>query len=219
LLPRDQAADTLPPVARIKADVRREEILKATCREVIAHGFASTRVRDVADALGVSSGLVFYHFTSKENLLGEAFRYAAEEHLDGLAATARGGGSALERLDRILRLYLPAGSSAAWVLWIDAWSQALRDPELANISRQLDLRWKQTMAAVIGEGVAAGEFTCPDPDATAWRLTALLDGLGVQVTVHKAATNGRLLDWVRAAAAAELGLDPGVLAAAGRSRR
>jgi hypothetical protein len=64
--------------------------------------------------------------------------------------------------------------------------------------------------------VAAGEFTCPDPDATAWRLTALLDGLGVQVTVHKVATNGRLLDWVRAAAAAELGLDPGALARAER---
>jgi AcrR family transcriptional regulator len=215
-------------VARIKADVRREEILRATCREVIARGFASTRVGDVAAALGVSSGLVFYHFARKENLLGEAFRYAAEEHLDGLAATARGGGSALERLDRILRLYFPAGSSAAWVLWIDAWSQALRDPELADISRQLDLRWKQTMAAVIAEGVAAGEFTCPDPDATAWRLTALLDGLGVQVTVHKVAANGRLLDWVRAAAAAELGLHPDALASAerdsaagapGRSRR
>jgi len=212
LLPRDQTADTLPRVARIKADVRREEILRATCREVIAHGFASTRVRDVADALGVSSGLVFYHFTTKEKLLGEAFRYAAEETLDGLAATAAGGGSALERLDRILRLYFPTGSSEAWVLWIDAWSQALRDPELAEISRQLDLRWKQTMATVIAEGVAAGEFTCPNPEATAWRLTALLDGLGVQITVHKVAANGRLLDWVRAAAAAELSVDPTTLA-------
>jgi AcrR family transcriptional regulator len=203
-------------VVRIKADVRREEILRATCREVIARGFASTRVRDVADALGVSSGLVFYHFTSKEKLLGEAFRFAAEETLDGLAATATGAGSALERLDRILRLYLPAGSSEAWALWIDAWGQALRDPELAEISRLLDLRWKQTIAEVIREGVAAGELTCPDPDGTAWRLTALLDGLGVQVTVHKVVPNGRLLDWVRAAAVTELGLDPDALARAER---
>jgi AcrR family transcriptional regulator len=205
-------------VARIKADVRRDEILRATCREVIARGFASTRVGDVAAALGVSSGLVFYHFASKENLLGEAFRHAAEEHLDGLAATAAGGGSALERLDRILRLYFPAGSSEAWVLWIDAWSQALRDPELAKISRQLDLRWKQTMAAVIAEGVATGEFACLDPEATAWRLTALLDGLGVQVTVHRTTPNGRLLDWVRAAAAAELGVDPAALVGGTPSR-
>ncbi len=223
-------------VARIKADVRREEILRATCREVIARGFASTRVGDVAAALGVSTGLVFYHFTNKETLLGEAFRHAASEDLDRLSATAAGGGSAAQRLDRILQLYSPAGasgdwsktgggtaastsargasvgSSEAWLLWIDAWGQALRSPELAEVSRQLDLRWKQTLAAVIREGVAAGEFTCPDPDAAAWRLTALLDGLGVQVTVHRSVPTTRLSDWVRAAAAAELSVDPATLA-------
>ena len=114
-------------MARIKADVRREEILRATCREVIARGFASTRVGDVAAALGVSTGLVF-HFTNKETLLGEAFRHAASEDLDRLSATAAGDGSAAQRLDRILRLYSPAGSSEAWLLWIDAWGQALRSP-------------------------------------------------------------------------------------------
>ena len=51
-------------MARIKADIRREEILRATCREVIARGFASTRVGDVAAALGVSTGPVSYtHLT------------------------------------------------------------------------------------------------------------------------------------------------------------
>jgi AcrR family transcriptional regulator len=201
-------------MARIKADVRREEILRATCREVIARGFASTRVGDVAAALGVSTGLVFYHFTNKETLLGEAFRHAASEDLDRLSATAAGGGSAAQRLDRILQLYSPAGSSEAWLLWIDAWGQALRSPELAEVSRQLDLRWKQTLAAVIREGVAAGEFTCADPDAAAWRLTALLDGLGVQVAVHRSLPADRLVDWVRAAAAAELAVDPATLAGA-----
>ena len=199
-------------MARIKADVRREEILRATCREVIARGFASTRVGDVAAALGVSTGLVFYHFTNKETLLGEAFRYAAGEDLERLSATAAGEGSAAQRLDRILRLYSPAGSSEAWLLWIDAWGQALRSPELAEVSRQLDLRWKQTLASVIREGVAAGEFTCADPDAAAWRLTALLDGLGVQVAVHRGLPATRLVEWVRGAAAAELATDPAALA-------
>jgi hypothetical protein len=79
------------------------------------------------------------------------------------------------------------------------------------VSRQLDLRWKQTLASVIREGVAGGEFACPDPDAAAWRLTALLDGLGVQVTVHHGLPANRLVEWVRAAAAAELSVDPAAL--------
>ena len=195
-------------MARINADVRREEILRATCREVRARGFASTRVADVAAALGVSSGLVFYHFASKDNLLSEAFRHAAQADLDQLAIEVARDGTALDKLDRIFRLY-PPGGSEAWVMWIDAWSQALRSPELQRVSRQLDLRWKETLAAVVADGVAAGELACPDPNAAAWRLTALLDGLAVQVTVNKGVlSRQQLLDWVRVAAAAELGLAP-----------
>jgi AcrR family transcriptional regulator len=197
-------------VARVSAEVRREEILKATCREVIARGFGNTRVKDVADALGISTGLVFYHFASKDRLLSEAFGYAAQADLEQLAAIVEGKDTALERLDRIFRLYSPGRSSEAWALWIDAWAQALRSPELQRVSRALDLQWKETVARVIGESVAAGECSCPDPGATAWRLTALLDGLAVQVTVHHGVLSRRqLLEWVRTAAAAELGLDSG----------
>jgi BetI-type transcriptional repressor, C-terminal len=53
--------------------------------------------------------------------------------------------------------------------------------------------------------VTAGEFRCPDPQATAWRLTALLDGLGLQVTVHEGLlTHDELLHYVRCAAATEV---------------
>ncbi len=198
----------LPLVVRVSADVRRQAILKATCREVIARGFGSTRVKDVADALGISTGLVFYHFASKDKLLSEAFRHAAQADLEQLAAITEGGDTALERLDRIFRLYSPGASSEAWALWIDAWSQALRSPELQRMSRALDLQWKETVARVIADAVAAAECSCPDPSATAWRLTALLDGLAVQVTVHHGVLSQReLLEWVRVAAAGELGLD------------
>lgn len=196
-------------MARTGAAERREAILKATCREVIARGFGSTRVADVAGALGVSTGLVYYHFGSKDRLLAEAFRYAARADLERLAAIVEGGGPALERLDRILRLYAPGPSTQAWALWIDAWSQALRSPALQRVSRDLDLQWKETVRRVIGDAVAARECDCPDPGATAWRLTALLDGLAVQMVVHPGMLRRRdLLAWVRFAAAGELGLDP-----------
>ena len=112
-------------MARIKADVRREEILRATCREVIARGFASTRVGDVAAALGVSTGLVFYHFTNKETLLGEAFRYAAGEDLTAVGHGRRGGSAAATGPDPAAP---PRRVSEAWLLWIDAWGQACAAP-------------------------------------------------------------------------------------------
>src|SRR5689334_22581075 len=146
-------------MSRRKVEVRREEILRATVDEVIERGFASTRVADVAARLGISTGLVFYHFDSKEALLSQAFGYAAERDLERLDALAQGRGSAARRLARILALYGPDESGAAWPLWIDAWATSLRSPEMAEVSRRLDLRWKDTVAEIVRQGVAGGEMT------------------------------------------------------------
>ena len=63
---------------------------------------------------------------------------------------------------------------------------ALREPALRDVTRDLDRQWKAAITEVIAEGVAAGEFRCPDPTSTALRLTALLDGLAVQMTAYPA---------------------------------
>ena len=93
------------------------------------------------------------------------------------------------------------------MLWIDGWGEALRSPTLQSISQDLDLHWQQVLADVIRKGVADDEFRCPDAEAAAWRLTALLDGLGLQVTVHEGLLRrDQLLRYVRTAAATELGV-------------
>ena len=70
------------------------------------------------------------------------------------------------------------------------------------------------------EGVASGEFHCDDPNGAAWRLTALLDGLGVQLTVHEGVVSRvEMIDWVREAAAKELGVASSAGAGSRRARR
>lgn len=65
---------------------------------------------------------------------------------------------------------------------------------------------------MITEGVTAGEFHCPDPAAAALRLTALLDGLAVQLTSYAGAVpRTRAQEWVDEALARELGVDRGAL--------
>ncbi len=200
-------------MARRKVEVRREEILAATVTEVQKTGLAQTRVSDIASALGVSPALVFYHFETKDRLLAEAFAYAAERDLVRLAEAVQGPGTATERLRAVLRLYSPVGSTPpGWTLWVDAWAAALRSSELRRVSRRLDVRWKEAVAEIIADGVAAGEFRCADPHAAAWRITALIDGLAIQVTVHRGLlTRGQMAEWVTGLAAHELGLAPEAL--------
>ncbi len=187
--------------------MRREEILAATVTEVQKSGFANTRVADVAASLGISSALVFYHFETKDHLLASAFTYAAEHDLRRLEVALRTAGTAVDRLKAVLKLYSPAQNSPGWALWVDAWAAALRSPDLRKVSRTLDLQWKETVAEIIADGVTAGEFVCADPHAAAWRITALIDGLAIQVTVHKGLlTKKEMATWVSVQAARELGL-------------
>jgi AcrR family transcriptional regulator len=192
-------------VRRPTVEERRNEILEVTCQVVIERGFGATRVADVAAKLGVSTGLIHYHFESKDQLLAEAFQWAAEADLGRLHAEVERGSTAIERLERVIRLYAHIEAEPGWMLWIDGWGEALRSPTLQKISQELDYQWQQVIADVVRDGVDAGEFRCPDPEAAAWRLTALLDGLGLQVTVHEGLlTHDQLLRYVRRAAATEL---------------
>jgi hypothetical protein len=54
--------------------------------------------------------------------------------------------------------------------------------------------------------VASGSFTSDDPIESAWRLAAVLDGLGLQVVLHQSTmTRAQMRNHVRRAAALELG--------------
>jgi AcrR family transcriptional regulator len=187
---------------------RREELLRAAIEQIEARGVAAVRIADVASALGVSNALVLYHFSTKEQLVAAAFTYAAEGDLAHLRKLLGRRTSALRRLRSAVRWYAPTGQAKGWRLWIEGWAVALREPALQEVTRDLDRRWKAALTEVIAEGVAAGEFHCPDPEATALRLTALLDGLAVQLTSYAGAVaRYRAQEWVDEALARELGLD------------
>ncbi|MGC0336250.1 TetR/AcrR family transcriptional regulator [Streptomyces sp. SLBN-8D4] len=197
-------------MARVRLTVaeRREELLRAAIEQIEARGVAAVRIADVASALGVSNALVLYHFSTKEKLVAAAFTYAAEEDLARLRKLLGRRTSALRRLRSAVRWYAPTGQAKGWRLWIEGWAVALREPALQEVTRDLDRRWKAALTEVIAEGVAAGEFRCPDPEATALRLTALMDGLAVQLTSYAGAVaRSRAQEWVAEALARELGLD------------
>lgn len=168
---------------------------------------AAVRIADVAAALGVSNALVLYHFSTKEKLVAAAFAHAAEDDLARLRKLLGRRTTALRRLRAAVRWYAPTGQAKGWRLWIEGWAAALREPALREVTRDLDRRWKAALAEVIAEGVSDGEFSCPDPQAAALRLTALLDGLAVQLTSYPGSVpRARAQEWADEALARELGV-------------
>ncbi|MFJ4713428.1 TetR/AcrR family transcriptional regulator [Streptomyces sp. NPDC088785] len=202
---------------RLSVAERREELLRAAIEQIEARGVAAVRISDVASALGVSNALVLYHFSTKEKLVSAAFTHAAEDDLARLRKLLGRRTTALKRLRAAVRWYAPTGQAKGWRLWIEGWAVALREPALREVTGDLDRRWKAALAEVVAEGVAAGEFSCPDPMAAALRLTALLDGLAVQMTTYGGAVSrARTQEWVDDALARELGLERAQLTSSAR---
>ncbi len=198
-------------MARRGVAVRREEILAATVELIDANGLAQTRVKDVASALGISAGLIFYHFETKDALLAAAFRHAVQQDLVRLQQTMDRYDDPVERLRRILTVYGPQGRAPGWRVWIDAWALAQREPSIRKVLRNLDDEWAAGLLRTIEDGVGSEQFRCTDPRAAAARIGALFDGLAVATLVYRSVTRSQLRTWVLEATAREVDVDPGLL--------
>jgi len=203
----------VPSSPRRMAPVQRREAIVAAALEVAVHkGLASTTVRDVAAAMGTSSGLIHHYFDSMDDVLAAAFEQVARQDL-GLSADAMTtAGSPVEALAVFFRTYTPVDKDWSFQLWLDAWAEAARRPALQATSRRLNLEWQGLLERTIRAGVADGSLSCEDPAGAAWRILSLLDGLALQVVAHGTTiSRDDVQAWAVAAAERELALAPGTL--------
>ncbi len=180
---------TVRPDATSKrpGDVRRRELIKITLAVMSERGFADTRITDIAERAGISPALVIYYFSTKDELLTEALRSAEDSWYEIGAARSATMDSAAARLEQIVALAcLPQPNEdlpESWSLWLDLWTQSVRNPAIAAVRREFDQRWRLTIADIVLEGQTAGEFEAVDAMEFAITLTTLLDGLDVQIAL------------------------------------
>jgi AcrR family transcriptional regulator len=189
---------------------RRQAIIDATLDVARERGLGATTVRDVATRMGTSSGLIHHYFDSMDDVLAAAFEQAAGGDLARARAAIGAEPDPVAQLDAFIHSYAPAQSDWTMQLWLDAWSEAARRPALQRVSRRLNREWQALVRTIIERGVAAGDFTTDDPDASAWRLLSMLDGLALQVVAHDALiTRDDVVAWTTTASSGELGLRVG----------
>ena len=171
------------------------------------------RIARVAMRAGASTALVHHYFSTREELLEQALLHSFEQASDErFAEDGAESGSALSGLALAIDecLPVPGRPERDWVLWVELWLRAAREPDLRPLAAKLYERYHEWMLGVIDAGVRSGEFTAPaDVDSLADRAMAMLDGLGLRALLRDPD-----LDLERARAlvaelfAAELAVDP-----------
>ncbi len=185
-------------------DPRKREILQATWRLIAERGYHDVRVADIARAVGTSTGTVHYHFPGKQDVLVEALRYCVQQAIDRQSAELRKLTDARERLLRLIDMQLPRPGLVRdeWSVWAQFWAEAALRPELRPTHNDYYERWRTTIRRIVGQGVEQGVFREVDLDGFALHLSALTDGLAIQVLTgapHMSVTRMRdvLTDFLR----------------------
>jgi AcrR family transcriptional regulator len=169
------------------AAARRVQMLRAALEVICERGFADTRISDIAERSGISPALVIYYFKTKEALLTEAIRYYEDAWYAEGKLRVQELPTAARRLEEFVAMSLlpesdPDGDSN-WQLWLDFWVQAARNPEVAAVRQKSDERWRDVIVSLVLTGQEAGEFAPVDAHSFAIFLSALLDGLTVQIAL------------------------------------
>ena len=170
---------------------RHQEILETASRVITDRGLSETRIQDIADACGVSPGLILYYFESKDRLLVEALTWANDNFYLTQSRELRRMTSAREQLDHLITMSVPGLLSDSdrldeWALWIEIWVRARRDPAMAKEREVLERRWRQSIADIVRHGRTTGEFpeNGVDADELGLRIGAFIDGLAIQVLMN-----------------------------------
>ena len=87
------------------ARARDSEVMEAAVQIFWQKGYASASVQDVADALGMLKGSLYYYIDSKESLLYKIFEDSHNDLTKLTEQAIEGEGSAVERLRRFLHDY------------------------------------------------------------------------------------------------------------------
>ena len=119
--------------------------MAAALAEFGRRGFHLTQMEHVAAAAGVSKALLYQHFTSKEQLLGEVAQAITDELTARLAASDRADGSSLERIGRMVSTLFDYATQEP-----DAWSVIIRHldkPEVGMELRELRERFGEAAAS------------------------------------------------------------------------
>jgi AcrR family transcriptional regulator len=146
---------------RERKDTRPQEIVAAAFEEFATHGYAATRLEDVASRARVSKGLPYLYFKTKEALFKAVVKSVITSHFDVIREK-------MENTDLSVEAFLKGpflafiqelvGSRRAFIARLLI-AEGHKHPELTTFYyEQVVSRGIETMTRLIDRGIERGEF-------------------------------------------------------------
>jgi AcrR family transcriptional regulator len=149
------------PRRREGRDVRPQQIVAAAFEEFAAHGFAATRLEDVAARAKVSKGLPYLYFKTKVELFKAVVRSVITSHFDALRGkmeTTELSTEAFLKGPFLAFIQELPGSRRAFIARLLI-AEGHKHPELTQFYYETVVaRGIETLTRLLDRGIARGEF-------------------------------------------------------------
>ena len=172
----------MPPQS--KSEEKRRRILKAVRQVLAQKGYHQTTISEVAQAAGVSRGLLHYYFKSKEEMLAQAARdnnelgtQAAIQALDSIQS----GAELAQKMAHGLREFLQQDPDFCHIFY-EGWALTkysdLVNQEFKEIYAEFQGGIRQALERAVARGALSPELNL---DGLAPLFTNILEGFSLQV--------------------------------------
>ena|SRR5882762_6236459 len=159
--PSKKSAGASEEVPREKTLKRRKELLGVVYEAISESGVDGVTMRQIAEAAGISTGTINYHFKNKHNLLISALEAAYELPEDWQSYK----GSPFNQLHRLAMGYVFRSSrDRFWRFWINYTAHSSRDEEMRQHQNDRYERQLSFWTKLLRDGIEAGEV---DPKVNA----------------------------------------------------
>lgn len=155
-------------------DEVRKQIIDAAAKAFMSRGYAATSIDTIADLVQATKGLIYYYFKSKGDLYLAIHLQAMELSLGTIVPIASGGGSAVERLRKMIavHVHLLMDNFAMHKVSLEGVSAHLSGSttpaQRETLSKLIEMRdsYENLYTKILQEGIETGEFRKVDAKIT-----------------------------------------------------
>ena len=175
----------MPKISETQRESRRQQILDAAMVCFSRDGFHATTTADIVRESGVSQGTLYLYFATKDDIVA-ALADDRRQREAFLNAVAQSESDPVQGLLALIELHGKGLADRARIdsrrVGVQAWAEALRNPEILGRMVEGMAAVKATMVRLIERGQASGQIR-PEVDgkAVARTLIATFQGMVLQV--------------------------------------
>ncbi|MEB2301713.1 TetR/AcrR family transcriptional regulator [Lysinibacillus xylanilyticus] len=165
-------------------DARKEQILQAALIVFARRGMVATKISDIAKEAGLSHGLVYHYFDSKEEIFSMLVKKAANSSIEVIQKANDHIGTPLEKLkwmtEQILNSLIDSEHTLLFLIMIQAsTSDAIPDEVKELLTRDYAQSPVGCTLPMIVAGQEEGELISTNPVTLAVTYFAFIQGLAI----------------------------------------